>query len=174
LVLLCLLVVVLVASVVTGGILFSHRNGGTDQTQADREAVMAQTQQFVMRLNTYGPDLLDSQGQMPAYRSRVKAVITPKFAVSFDKSVTIAEQSVKDYGLSRTCAVYATGVEVIDSDSAQVLVAGSFSQTVRNKKGKRVPAGEPVPYRLRVTLDKIGSQWLVDDYAGVSSTGGGR
>jgi Mce-associated membrane protein len=173
LVLLGVLVVVLVGSLVTAGVLAAQRRGGTDQTQSDREAVMAQTQQFVMRLNTYGPDLLDGSGQMPLYRKRVKAVITPKFAVSFDKSVTIAEQSVKDYGLARTCAVYATGVEVIDSDSAQVLVAGSFSQTVRNKSGKRVSAGAPVPYRLRVSLDKIDGRWLVDDYAGVSAGGGG-
>ena len=51
----------------------------------------------------------------------------------------MAEQSVKNYGLHRTCAVFATGVEVIDSDSAQVLVAGSISQTATNQKGKRGP-----------------------------------
>ena len=173
LVLLCVLVVVLVASAVSAGVLVARRHGSSDALRADREAVMAQTQQFVMRLNTYGPDLLDAQGRMPTYRKRVEAVITPRFAVSFDKSVSIAEQSVKDYRLARTCAVYATGVEVIDSDSAQVLVAGSFSQTVRNKAGRRVPAGDPVPYRLRVSLDKIGGRWLVDDYAGVSGGGGG-
>jgi Mce-associated membrane protein len=174
LVLACVLALMLLASVITGAVLFVNRHGATDPTQADREAAMAQTQQFVMRLNSYGPDLLDANGQMPLYRKRVTAVITPKFAVSFDKSVTIAEQSVKDYGLARTCAVYATGVEVIDSDSAQVLVAGSFSQTVRNKKGKRISAGEPVPYRLRVSLDKIGGRWLVDNYAGVSTGGGAQ
>ena len=37
---------------------------------------------------------------MPEYRTRVKEVITPKFAVSFDKSVSVAEQSVKNYGLT--------------------------------------------------------------------------
>jgi hypothetical protein len=69
---------------------------------------MATTQQFVLRVNTYGPSLLDSQGQMPQYRARVKAVITPKFAASFDQSVPVAEQSVKNYGLDRTCAVFST------------------------------------------------------------------
>src|SRR5262249_60164393 len=98
-------------------------------------------------VNTHGPQLLDPHGQMPQYRSRVKAVITPKFAASFDKSVPVAEQSVKTYGLDRTCAVYATGVEVVDSDSAQVLVAGSISQTVLNHAGKRGSAGEPAPLR---------------------------
>jgi Mce-associated membrane protein len=141
---------------------------GTSTVQADREAAMAATQQFVLRVNTYGPSLLDGQGQMPAYRSRVKAVITPKFAASFDQTVPVAERTVKSYGLDRTCAVFSTGVEVIDSDSAQVLVAGSISQTVKNRRGKRVSAGEPAPFRLRVSLDKIDGSWLVDDYQPVT------
>jgi hypothetical protein len=174
-----LLGVLALALVVSGGLalhLGSSRHvwpfsgARADQAQADREAVMAQTQQFVLRLNTYGPSMLDSHGQMPGYRSRVKAVITPKFAVSFDQSVAVAEQSVKTYGLQRTCAVFATGVELLDSDTAQVLVAGSFSQTARNRKGKEVPTGEPAPYRLRVSLDKIDGQWLVDDYQPVTSS----
>ncbi len=144
--------------------------GGSDEAQTDREVVMAQTQQFVLRLNTYGPSMLDARGQMPEYRSRVKAVITPKFAVSFDRSVAIAEQSVKGYGLHRTCAVFATGVELLDSDTAQVLVAGSFSQAARSSKGKEVPTGEPAPFRLRVSLDKIDGRWLVDDYQPVTSS----
>jgi Mce-associated membrane protein len=170
LVLLGALVLALVASVASAAVLYSHRHGDTGNLlQADREAAMASTQQFVLRVNTYGPSLLDSNGQMPEYRSRVKAVITPKFAVSFDQGVTVAEQSVKNYGVDRTCAVFATGVEQIDTDSAQVLVAGSFSETLKNKSGKRVSAGEPAPFRLRVSLDKIDGRWLVDDYQTVTS-----
>ena len=168
LVLLGALAIVLVASLVGIAVLRSHRTGNASSLQSEREAAMATTQQFVLRVNTYGPSLLDSQGQMPKYRSRVKAVITPKFAASFDQSVPVAEQSVKNYGLDRTCAVFSTGVEVIDSDSAQVLVAGSISQTVKNRKGKRVSTGEPSPFRLRVSLDKIDGRWLVDDYAPVT------
>jgi len=180
LVLLALLTLALVASIVWIPILLAHRQvtvfgrtlGSDDAAtvQADREAAMAATEQFVLRVNTYGPQLLDSQGQMPAYRTRVKQVITPKFAVSFDKSVPVAEQSVKNYGLDRTCAVFATGVEVIDSDSAQVLVAGSISQTVLNRHHKRVSAGEPSPFRLRVSLDQIDGHWLVDDYQPVTTS----
>jgi Mce-associated membrane protein len=175
-VLLGLLAVAVVVSGATAFHLGSSRHvwpfaGGTaDRTQADREAVMGQTQQFVLRLNSYGPVLLDSQGRMPDYRRRVKEVITPKFAVSFDQSVAVAEQSVKNYGLHRTCAVFATGVELLDSDSAQVLVAGSFSQTARDRKGKEVPTGEPAPFRLRVSLDKIDGRWLVDDYQPVTTS----
>lgn len=176
LLLLGVLVVALVASVVAGVGLGRSRDvwpfasASSDLVQTDREAAMAQTQQFVLRVNTYGPSMLDSQGQMPSYRARVKAVITPKFAVSFDQGVTVAEQSVKNYHLKRSCAVFATGTEVIDSDSATVLVAGSISQTVLNKKGKRISTGEPSPFRLRVTLDKIDGTWLVDDYRTVTSS----
>jgi len=168
-VLLGVLAVVLVASTVTALVLHSHRTGQADAIQADREAAMAATQQFVLRVNTYGPSMLDAQGQMPLYRKRVQAVITPKFEVSFDQSVTLAEQSVKNYRLQRSCAVYSTGVELIDSDSATVLVAGSISQTAPNRNGKRVQTGDPVPFRLRVSLDKIGDKWLVDDYQAVKS-----
>jgi Mce-associated membrane protein len=175
LVLLGVLAVALLAAVVTGLVLAPARGWlvhptASDSVQSDREAAMAQTQQFVMRVNTYGPQMLDDQGQMPTYRSQVKAVITPKFAVSFDKSVTLAEQSVKSYGLARTCAVFSTGVEVIDSDSATVLVAGSISQTAKNRQGKRVSTGEPSPFRLRVSLDKIDGTWLVDDYQPVTGS----
>jgi Mce-associated membrane protein len=169
LVLLGVLALALVASLVWVAVLRSHRTGAADDVQAEREAVMSTTQQFVMRVNTYGPSLLDAQGQMPTYRSRVKAVITPKFAVSFDQTVPVAERSVKSYGIARTCAVYSTGVEVVDSDSAQVLVAGSISQTALDRHGKRVAAGEPAPFRLRVSLDKIDGTWLVDDYEPVTT-----
>jgi Mce-associated membrane protein len=169
LVLMAVLAVALVASLAWVAVLRSHRTGSAADVQAEREAVMSTTQQFVMRVNTYGPSLLNSQGQMPTYRARVKAVITPKFAASFDQTVPVAEESVKTYGINRTCAVYSTGVEVVDSDSAQVLVAGSISQTAKNRKGKQVPTGEPAPFRLRVTLDRIDGTWLVDDYEPVTS-----
>jgi hypothetical protein len=169
-VLLAVLVVALVASVVTAAVLWSHRRGHADALQAQREAAMAQTQQFVLRANTYGPSMLDAQGRMPAYRSRVEAVITPKLAASFDQGAPGTEQTVKTYHVSRRCAVYATGVEVIDADSAEVLVAGSISETRPGRHGRPVPTGEPAPFRLRVGLDKIDGTWLVDSYAPVTGS----
>ena len=169
-VLLGVLVLALVASVVTAAVLWSHRRGHADALQASREAVMAETQQFVLRANTYGPSMLDAQGKMPTYRSRVEAVITPKLQASFEQGAAGTEQTVKNYRISRRCAVYATGVEVIDSDSAEVLIAGSISETRPGKKGQQVPTGEPAPFRLRVSLDKIDGRWLVDAYAPVTGS----
>ena len=58
----------------------------SDAAQTDREAVMSQAEQFVLRLNTYGPDQLDDQGHLTEYRDQVKEVITPKFAADFETS----------------------------------------------------------------------------------------
>ena len=168
LVLLGVLVVALVASVATAAALWSHRRGHADALQSQREAAMAQTQQFVLRANTYGPSMLDAQGKMTAYRSRVEAVITPKLAASFEQGAAGTEQTVRSYHVSRRCAVYATGVEVMDTDSAEVLVAGSISETRPGKNGHQVPTGAPAPFRLRVSLDRIDGRWLVDSYAPVT------
>jgi hypothetical protein len=141
--------------------------GDQARLQGDREAVMAQTEQFMLRMGTYGPDLLDDKGGMPEYRSRVKEVITPKFAVSFDKEAATAEQLVAQARISRTADVFATGVSVIDDDSATALVAGAFTDTYP----KGAP-GEPSPFRIEVSLVRIKGTWLVDDFTPV--TGAGR
>ena len=137
--------------------------GDQAQVQKDREAVMAQTEQFVLRFGTYGPDLLDAQGAMPDYRQRVKDVITPKFAVSFDKQAGTAEEIVAHADISRRADVFATGVSAIDSDSATALVAGTFTDSYP-KQGQL----EPTPFRFEVTLVKVKGSWLVDDFTPVT------
>ena len=66
---------------------------------------------------------------MPEYRERVKEVITPKFAVSFEKEAATAEQLVAQARISRQAEVFATGVSAIDDDSATALVAGTFTDS---------------------------------------------
>ncbi len=130
---------------------------------------MAQTEQFMLRMGSYGPDLLDDQGAMPDYRSGVKEIITPKFATSFDKEAGAAEQLVAQAGVSRVPDVFATGVSSLDEDSARTLVAGSFTDTY-TVKDKTVPQ-EPIPFRIEVSLVKIDGKWLVDDFNPVSADG---
>ncbi|GAB3789555.1 hypothetical protein [Nocardioides ungokensis] len=161
------LVVVLLAACGTLIWLLAGRRGEADDLQSSREAVMAQTDQFMLRMGTYGPDLLDDKGQMPEYRSRVKAVITPKFATSFDQQAGTAEQLVAQAGVSRQAQIFATGVSAIDSDSATALVAGTFTDTY--KKGGQQ---QPVPFRIEVSLVKTDGKWLIDDFTPV--TGGSQ
>jgi len=83
-------------------------DGGLDHSE-EREQVMSLTDQFVKRLGTYSPDMLDDSGQMPDYRDQVREVITPKFAADFEKNAPLAEATVKQAGVGRTCTVFSTG-----------------------------------------------------------------
>jgi hypothetical protein len=147
--------------------------GGLDHLE-EREQVMSLTDQFVKRLGTYSPDLLDESGQMPAYREQVREVITPKFAADFDKEVATAEQLVAQGGITRTADVFATAVSSVDDDSARVLVAGAFTDSYRQGEGKKATTvdQEPLPFRFTVDLVMIEGEWLVDDFTPVSAPAG--
>ncbi len=145
-------------------------DGGLDHPD-EREQVMSLTDQFVKRLGTYSPDLLDDSGQMPDYREQVREVITPKFAADFDKEVATAEQLVAQGGITRTADVFATAVSSVDDDSARVLVAGAFTDSYSQGEGKKQQTvdQEPLPFRFTVDLVMIEGEWLVDDFTPVSS-----
>jgi Mce-associated membrane protein len=167
-----LLAVLVALALVAAGVLawlLLARGGDGEDVQASREEVMAQTEQFMLRMGTYGPDLLDDQGAMPEYRDRVKEVITDKFSASFDKEAGTAEQLVAQAGVTRVADVFATGVSSIDQDSARALVAGTFSDSYA-VKGKTVDQ-EPIPFRIEVSLVKVDGEWLVDDFDPVSGDG---
>jgi hypothetical protein len=170
-VLLVVLVVLLVASVAVVGYLAATRpvpalgiDGDQDAVQSERENAMAQAEQFMLRINTYGPDLLEGD-TMPQYRELVEEVITPKFAADFEKNAPLAEATVKQAGVGRSAEVYSTGISAIDNDSATALVAGSFTQSYPSSPGSddRVET-EPAPFRVQVSLVKVEGEWLVDDF----------
>jgi len=147
--------------------------GGLDHPE-EREQVMSLTDQFVKRLGTYSPDMLDESGQMPQYRDQVREVITPKFAADFDKEVATAEQLVAQGGITRSADVFATAVSSVDDDSARVLVAGAFTDSYsrgagRQGSGARTVDQEPLPFRFTVDLVMIEGEWLVDDFTPVSA-----
>jgi hypothetical protein len=146
-------------------------DGTQDALQSQRESVMNQAEQFMLRINTYGPDKLADDGTMPDYRKLVEEVITPKFAADFEKNAPLAEATVKQAGLARTAEVFSTGVSAIDSDSATALVAGSITQSYPKKPGSddRVQT-EPAPFRVQVTLVKIKGTWLIDDFQPLTGT----
>lgn len=154
---------------------------GEDPLQSERDAVMSQARQFALRLNTYGPDLLDATTkQMPTYRSQVEKVITAKYRTAFEKDgVPLVEATVSQLGVKRTAQVYATGVAVIDADTATALVAGAFTNSYPTKKGSSdYTAAAPEPFRFEVQLVKTGGTWLVDGFnpasqASTGSTGSG-
>lgn len=170
---LVVLLVLIVGSLATVGGLALSRHGnpfsGVDQTQTTRDQVMAQTRQFMLRVNTYGPSMLQGT-KMPAYRQQVEAVMTAKFRTDFEKNVPYAEATVAQAGVQRTTRVYAVGVSDIEDTRATALVAGEFTNSYpdKNNSSQRIPA-DPQPYRVQVTLDRVGGKWLVDGFQPVTS-----
>ena len=177
LVLLGVLIVALLASAGALVWLLAQRQGDADGAQSERDAVLRQTEQFVLRLNTYGPDGLDAQKHLPDYRKQVTEVITPKFAAAFEKDgLPIAEQVVAQSGYSRAVKVYGVGVESIDADSAKAIVAagmtGSYPDPQHpNDASKRVDSQTDV-LRWEVDLVRSDGRWLIDDYAPVKTEDG--
>jgi Mce-associated membrane protein len=171
--LLVVLVVLLVLSACSLVWVLSTRGGESDDVQKQREAVMSQTRQFVLRLNTYGPDDLDDQQHLTGYKDQVDEVITSKFATDFESSgLPIAEQTVAKAGYSRDAEVFGVGVQQLDEDSAVALVAAVLTGSYPDPKhpddpAKRVAAGEDV-LRWQVDLVKTDGKWLVDDYSPVT------
>jgi Mce-associated membrane protein len=177
--LLGVLLVLLVGSIATAGYLATNRSapalgveGEQESLQAQRDQVGAQAEQFLLRVNTYDPSMLDSDGTMPKYRQLVEEVITPKFAADFDQSVTVVEQVVQGRGDTVTCEVFSTAVSAIDSDSATALVAGATTNTIPGKAGK-APETFSQPLQLRLAMLKVHGTWLVDDFSSISGTGDG-
>lgn len=158
---------------------------GSSSDEEAREDAMSVTDQFVKRLGSYGPDMVEDSGQMPQYREQVTEVITDKFAADFEEQVETVEQLVAQAGVERSASVFATGVSSIDDDSARVLVAGSFNDTyTQGTQGAQGTEGsegeqrtveqEPLPFRFTVDLVEVEGEWLVDDFTPVSTEGSGE
>ena len=163
------LVILVLVSAGTLAWLLVQRSDDTSDLQSQREKVMSQARQFVLRVNTYGPDLLDADGTMPDYRRLVGEVITSKFSESFDQSVPAAEATVSQAKYGRTAEVFGAGVSVIDSDSATALVAGSFTSSYPAEEGSDERVDDvPLPFRVQVELVKVDGEWLVDGFAPVT------
>ena len=135
---------------------------GNDQAdlQGEREQVMSTAEQFMLRLGTHNPSMLDDKGQMPEYRRLVEELSTTKLKAQLEGAdFQIAEKLTDQAGLTRTTQVFATGVESIDQDSATVLVAGQVADTF-SKQDPR----EPEAFRYALTLVKVDGTWLVDSF----------
>jgi hypothetical protein len=135
---------------------------GAYGTTSQRAKVIASTEQFVLRMGTYGPDDLDKAKKLTDYRARVKELLTTKFATSFAQSVEIVEQQVAQ-GAARSAKVQGVGVASIAANSATALVTWQATDTVRDQ-----PFGDPVQFRWKVTLLKVKGEWRIDNFEPVT------
>jgi hypothetical protein len=150
-------------------------DGGSEtsnaEAQAQREELMSQTTRFVGAVNTYGPELLDEQNRMSAYREAVSELLSAKFNAGFEESVTIAEAQVAQTGYGRSAQVYAVGVARMDDDTATVLVGfvRTDSYPRPGKPSQRVDQPGNAE-RWAVSLVHTGGEWLVDNYAVITES----
>ena len=154
--------------------LLAERRGAAADAQRQRDAALRETEQFVLRLNTYGPQDLDDQGHLTDYRDRVLEVMSAKFGSDFEQTgLPLAEQTVAQSGYGRTAEVFGAGVDTMDDDSATVIVAGSLTGSYPDPKApqdeSKRRAAEPDVLRWSVDLVKVHGDWLVDDYTPVSA-----
>lgn len=140
--------------------------GGGYGSAAERSELLSLTEQFALRMGTYGPDDLDDKGAMPEYRERVGELLTTKFRTSFEQSVELAEKSVSQAKLEVKAKVNGVGVASVDEDRATMLVA--WETTSRYGDGA---FSEPRQVRSRVNLVKTGGEWRVDDFTPVTGEG---
>jgi hypothetical protein len=143
---------------------------GDDPLQTERDTIMSQARQFVLRINTYGPSMLDAKtGTMPSYRDQVEKVISAKYRTDFEKSgVPLVQATVSQLGVRRSCEVYATGVAVLGDGTATALVAGEFTNAYPKTKGSSDYVNGPTePFRFEVDLVKTDGTWLVDSFSPV-------
>lgn len=167
--------VIVVCLFVIGLSLFTGLFDGDDSDTAGRDdrvtrdAVLSTADQFVRRVNTYGPADLDEENKLSAYADRVREVISSKFSVSFDDNLNLAEQSVAQAGYARGVEIYAVGLDSLDGEKASALVAGVITgsypdSSAQAEEDDRVEY-EPQPFRFRVSLIKSEGEWQVDDFS---------
>jgi hypothetical protein len=138
--------------------------GGSFGTAAERSAVVATTEQFVLRTGTYGPKDLDADNKLTKYKKSVGELLTTKFRTSFEQIAEAPEQLVANNKISRVAKIQGIGVARVDgSDRATALVVWDETTSVAGEK-----YGDPVQARWSVTLLKVKGKWLIDNFENVT------
>lgn len=128
----------------------------------EREELLKLGRDFVLRFNTYGPEMLED-GRLPEYAA-ITDMMTSKFDTAFEENLAIPEQLVAQSGVASEAQVYAVGISSQDADSAELLVAGTVQMSYAHpdEEGERVE-DSPFQVRYQVFLRKIEGTWLVDN-----------
>ena len=85
---------------------------------------------------------------------------TASFKDNLSQFATSLQSALNQDKVTSTGTVAESGVVSQSGDTVVVIIA--VTATVKNSS---VPAGEPRNYRLKVTMQKSGSRWLVSDLA---------
>jgi hypothetical protein len=134
--------------------------GGEDELseQASRELVMSRAETFVVLSFTYDKSDLDDNGELSAYVDALEPMLTSEARAELPEQATGLAQLITETNLARTTEIEAVGVQGLDEDSAEVIVAGIFTE---KRKGTDAQA---VRFQMVVNLDHVDGEWLVNDF----------
>jgi Mce-associated membrane protein len=145
---LSLLLVVLLAAGVT---LFVH-NHRVSAAEASKAAALDTARQIATSLTTITPD--NAAGQLDS--------LTKQSTGSFKDQIAgysaMFQAVLKQGNVASRGTITAAGIEKMEGDAASALVAVSALIT-----SGQVPQGQPRTYRLLVSLQRAGGQWLVSN-----------
>lgn len=137
--------------------------GGGYGSAAERNDVLAVTEQFALRTQSYGPKDLDAKGKLTAYADRVEDLLTTKFRADFEQGILLAEATVAQAKLEVKSSVNSVGVVSIDGDHATALVAWETTSRYGDAE-----FGDSRQVRSKIDLVKVKGDWLVDDFEPVT------
>lgn len=134
--------------------------GGDDELseQASRELVMSRAETFVVLSFTYDKSDLDDNGELSAYVDALEPMLTSEARAELPEQATGLAQLITETNLARTTEIEAVGVQSLDEDSAEVIVAGIFTE---KRKGTDA---QSVRFQMVVNLDHVDGEWLVNDF----------
>lgn len=177
-----LVLAVLVGLVVAGLGFFAFALVDKNRTDAvtDEVAEVAQTRQdlrdlaaeFVRELHTYGPDDLEGE-RLAGYDARVSALMTAKFRAAFQQSLPITETTVAQFSTRSAADTTASGVAVLNDDTAEVLVGGWVLLAYQHPTSpEKEVVGDQQSVRYRVILQQVEGEWLVDRLCNIEDVSG--
>lgn len=147
------LAVLLAAS--TAWLVLELRSDDGAEVTDEREAAILAARSYVQAASNFGPEDLDEQNLLTAYRDRVRPLISTSYRDTFEEGVdNVTPLAVEGFGTSTT--VDRAGVVSIDDDRATVLVGGETARSIKDK------TEQPVGFTLQISLVKHDGSWLVD------------
>src|SRR5690606_28932354 len=98
----------------------------------EREAAKLAARSYVEAASNFGPDDLDEENLLTAYRARVTPLISTSYKAEFDAQVdNVTPLAVQ--GFATSTSVDRVGVVEISADRATVLVGGETSRSIQDK-----------------------------------------
>jgi hypothetical protein len=135
---------------------FSFSNDGSPiPTDAQKARVKAAAEQFALQMDAVNGEDPD------AYVKGVSALVTTKLKTSLKTQYAQFQKLGIEATQKGTGTILSSALADMDDDSATVLIA--HDSTVTSPQGTTLSH-----YRWTVSLRKVGSKWLVDDFTQVS------